>query len=201
MGGTGHFLYALAWLSFGLGHSLLAGAAAKRRLRPLLGPFYRAAYNLFAGVHLGMVWLGGGVVFGAAASFALPAWAGHGLTAVNVAGWLVFLVGLRQYDLGRLAGTRQIRDHFRGIEEAADEPLRSGGILRYIRHPLYSGAFLILWGRVGGEFELATAVWGSLYLLAGTACEERRLLALYGDAYGEYRRRVPAFIPWKGRAL
>ena len=196
MEATGHFLYALAWLSFGLGHSLLAGGA---RLRPVFGPFQRAAFNLIACVHLGVVWIGGWMVFGAAPAFALPAGAEHGLTAVYVAGWLVLLLGLREYDLGRLAGTRQIRNHFRGVEEVEDEPLRTGGLLGFVRHPLYGGAFLILWGRVGNEFDLATAVWGSLYLLVGTACEERRLMARYGEAYGEYRRRVPAFIPWKGR--
>jgi methanethiol S-methyltransferase len=197
MGASGHFFYALAWLSFGLGHSLLAGS----RLRPLLGSFQRAAFNGIACAHLAVVWIGGWVVFGGGASFAPPAWAGYGLTAVYVAGWLVLLIGLREYDLGRFAGTRQIRNHFRGVEEAEDEPLRTSGLLRAIRHPLYGGAFLILWGRVASEFDLATAVWGSLYLLAGAACEERRLLALYGNAYAEYRRRVPAFIPWKGRAI
>lgn len=196
MEATGHFLYALAWLSFGLGHSFLAGG----RLRPLLGPFQRAAYNIFACVHLGLVWGGGSVLLGEGMHFAFSPSIGHGLTAVYVAGWLVMLIGLTEYDLGRFAGTRQIRNHFRGIEEAEDEPLRTGGLLRFVRHPLYSGAFLILWGRVSNEFDLATAVWGSLYLLAGTVCEERRLLARYGDAYGAYRRRVRAFIPRKGRA-
>lgn len=49
------------------------------------------------------------------------------------------------------------------------------------------------------EFALATAVWGSVYLLIGALYEERRLADRYGDAYVEYRRRVPAFIPWRGR--
>ena len=33
-----HALYALAWFSFGLGHSLLAGTRAKDLLAPALGP-------------------------------------------------------------------------------------------------------------------------------------------------------------------
>jgi protein-S-isoprenylcysteine O-methyltransferase Ste14 len=88
-----------------------------------------------------------------------------------------------------------------GIDESDDEPLRLDGLHRFVRHPLYTGVFLILWGRVDGDFELATAVWGSLYLLIGTWFEERRLVKLYDGSYVDYRRRVPAFIPWRGRAL
>jgi protein-S-isoprenylcysteine O-methyltransferase Ste14 len=152
-------------------------------------------------LHLALVWSVGAWVFAASGAFALPPYVGPAMTGVSVAGWLVLLVGLRGYDLGRLAGTRQIRNRRAGIDAPEDEPLRREGLHRYVRHPLYTGGFLILWGRVDGEFELATAVWGSVYLLIGTWFEERRLKRLYGPAYADYRRRVPAFIPWKGRAI
>ena len=58
----------------------------------------------------------------------------------------------------------------------------------------------MLWGLVDGEFALATALWASAYFWLGSRYEERRLVARYGDAYRDYRNRVPAFIPWKGRA-
>jgi len=59
----------------------------------------------------------------------------------------------------------------------------------------------MLWGRVAGELDLATAQWGSLYLLVGTWFKERRLLKLYGTEYADYRHHIPAFIPWKSRAF
>ena len=196
-----HLWHALAWLSFGFGHSLLARDAVKARLRPLLGAFYRLTYNSVSVLHLGLVWAVGWLMFSGHGRFDLPPWIEAALWALNVAGWLLLFIGLAGYDLGRMAGTRQIRNHLRGIEEPEDEPLRRDGLHRYIRHPLYSAGFLILWGRTLGEFELATAIWGSLYLLVGAAFEERGLLRLYGMDYADYRRRVPAFIPWKGRAL
>ncbi|MBE9553479.1 MAG: isoprenylcysteine carboxylmethyltransferase family protein, partial [Proteobacteria bacterium] len=52
-------IYALAWFSFGLGHSLLAGTRAKDLLAPALGPYYRIAYNALAGIHIAAVWLAG----------------------------------------------------------------------------------------------------------------------------------------------
>ena len=81
-----------------------------------------------------------------------------------------------------------------------DEGLRIDGLHRYVRHPLYSGLFLMLWGHAQTEFALATAFWGSVYLVIGTLFEERRLIARYGQAYAAYRSRVPAFVPWRGKS-
>jgi len=196
-----HLVYAIAWLSFGLGHSLLAGEAVKARLRPSLGAGYRLAYNGFAVVHLGAIYAIGVWAVGEAGDFALPPAVDGAMTAVSVVGWLVLIIGLRGYDLGRLGGLRQLRNARYGIEEPEDEPLRRDGLHRYVRHPLYTGALLILWGYADDPLALATAVWGSSYLLIGTWVEERRLVRLYGDAYRDYRRRVPAFLPWRGRAI
>lgn len=195
-----HLVNALAWLSFGGVHSLLAGDWSKRHLRPILGASYRLSYNAFATVHLMLIWWLGHMMFKDETPFGFPVEFQRLLLAVYVCGWLIMLVGMRGYDLGRLAGIRQILDSLRGVQDTDDEPLRLDGLHRYVRHPLYTAGFLILWGRVTGEFDLATALWGSLYLLIGTWFEERRLVRLYGAEYAEYRRRVPAFFPWKGRA-
>lgn len=193
--GTAHLLYALAWLSFGLGHSVLATAAARRRLR-VLGRCYRLAYNGFALAHFAAVGAVGAVLLGDAPPLPLPDGLRAALGAVHLVGWGVLLLALRYYDLGRLAGTAQIR----GVPDE-DEPLRLDGPHRWVRHPLYAGAYLILWGAAQTPLGLATAVWGSLYLMAGTWFEERKLLARYGTAYADYRRRVPAVVPWRGRVL
>ncbi|MCK5273534.1 MAG: isoprenylcysteine carboxylmethyltransferase family protein [Alphaproteobacteria bacterium] len=196
-----HVIYALAWLSFGLGHSLLAGTRAKELLAPALGPYYRIAYNLLAGIHLSAVWLVGGWAFAGAAPFALSGAARAGLTGLSILGVVILLLALRGYDLGRLAGTAQIRAHRRGTAEPEDEPLRTDGFHAWVRHPLYAGAYMILWGNAQDRLGLAMAIWGSAYLAVGTMFEERRLLKLYGEAYRSYRARVPAVFPWRGKAL
>jgi protein-S-isoprenylcysteine O-methyltransferase Ste14 len=196
-----HLVYALAWASFGLVHSLLARPSAKARLRPLLGPWYRLAYNGLATVHVAVVWAVGWSALAGAGALGLPPWTRGLLMAVEIAGWLLMAVALTGYDLGRLGGLAQIRHHRRGIALPEDEPLRTDGLHRFVRHPVYTAGFLILWGRIGDEFDLATAVWGSLYLAIGAVFEERWLLVHYGAAYAAYRRRVPAFVPWKGRAV
>jgi protein-S-isoprenylcysteine O-methyltransferase Ste14 len=196
-----HFMYALAWGTFGLGHSLLAGARAKALFMPALGAWYRLTYNLFAALHIGGVWLLGRWLLGDAASFALPGAARAGLTGLLVLGVLVLLLALRGYDLGRLAGVTQLRNHRRGTPEPEDEPLRTDGMHAWVRHPLYGGVYLILWGNAQDPFALATAIWASAYLAIGTWFEERRLLELYGEDYRRYREKVPAVFPWRGRAL
>jgi methanethiol S-methyltransferase len=186
-------LYALAWLLFGTLHSGLAAPRVKALLAPLLGRRQRIAYNGVAVASFVMVGWVGAATLGSYPAFALPAPMVAALAAVHVAGWLILLWSARFYDLGRLTGTRQLKG------EADDESLRLDGPHAFVRHPIYAGAYLILWGGAVAPLGLASAVWGSLYLAIGTALEERKLLALYGEAYAEYRRRVPALVPWKGR--
>lgn len=188
-----HVAYALAWAFFALGHSGLAAPMVKRRLAPLLGRFQRLTYNMVAVTQFVLVGWVGAATLGDEPAFALPSWASGLLVAIHIVGWTVLLGAARFYDLGRLAGTAQLR----GVSE--DEVLRLDGPHAWVRHPLYAGGYLILWGAAISPLGLATAIWGSLYLAAGTWFEERKLLARYGEGYAAYRRRVPALVPWKGR--
>ena len=178
----------MAWLGFGLSHSLLAG-------RDLGGRWSRIVYNLIALAAFAAVGSVGAATLADQPAFDLPGWGRIALGTVHLGGWTVMLLAARFYDLGRLGGLSQLRHP----EAPADEGLRQDGPHAWVRHPLYSGAFLILWGAALSPLGLATALWGSLYLLIGTWCEERRLLARYGDGYAAYRTRVPAFVPWRGR--
>lgn len=173
---------------------MLAADSVKSRLA--FGRYHRLAYNGFAIFHLGIVWWFGRAWLAGAPPLGLPSGAAHIGDGATVLGLVIIAVALGGYDRGRFVGTTQIR----APGEEPDEGLKTGGLLRYVRHPLYSGLFLVLWGHAQTEFALATALWGSLYLLIGAMYEERRLVARYGAAYVAYRQRVPAFIPWRGRA-
>lgn len=175
-------------------HSVLAADSIKSRLA--LGRYHRLIYNGFALLHIGVVWWFGRIWLADAPPLGVPAGVAVIGDIVTGLGLAIIAVALMGYDRGRFLGTTQIRSP----EDAPDEGLKTGGLLRYVRHPLYSGLFLVLWGHAQTEFSLATAVWGSIYLLIGAMYEERRLTDRYGDAYVIYRRRVPAFVPWRGRA-
>lgn len=195
-----HLIYALAWLGFGAVHSALAGARAKARLGRWLGPAYRLTYNILSGVLLGAVWLTGRALGAHAAPFALPGWAEAAMSLLALAGGLLIIHAARGYDLGRFSGVWHVRHKVPLDVAEADEPLVTDALHRYVRHPIYSAAFLILWGLVRDPLSLATALWASAYLIVGTRFEERALRRRYGAAYAAYQRRVPAFIPWRGRA-
>jgi protein-S-isoprenylcysteine O-methyltransferase Ste14 len=194
-------VYALAWLSFGAGHSLLAGARAKQGLARFLGAYTRLSYNLFALFHIAAVWVLGLAALGGVPAYALTPTVENALLGVSILGLVVLVLALREYDLGLFSGLSQIRTHRRGGpapgKEPEAEPLVTSGMHRFVRHPLYLGVYLILWAGAQDDFGLATAVWGSVYLALGTHFEERKLLALYGNDYRDYRDRVPALIPWK----
>jgi protein-S-isoprenylcysteine O-methyltransferase Ste14 len=198
-----NIIYGLAWLSFGLGHSILASANTKNYLAVTLGPYYRLAYNVFASLHIAAVWMIGKFGFAGISSFTISPSVQIVFWVLTILGGVILLAALRSYDLGRLAGTTQIKNHKAGLEEPEDEPLNTTGMHAYIRHPLYAGAYFLLWGRAFDEFGIATAIWGSIYLGIGTYFEERRLIALRGEAYNIYRQKVPAIIPsifpWRGR--
>ena len=196
----GHAAYAAAWVGFGVGHSVLAADSVKRRLKPRLGAWYRAVYNLVATVHLAAV-LGLGYWLIDDAGFGRP-WPLAGAQIVlAAAGLLLFLDALRLYELARLGGIFQLFQARRGRDEPDDEPLRTDGWHRYVRHPLYLAGLMMLWGAARSELGLATALWASLYLIIGARFEERALLRRYGQAYADYRDRVPALFPWKGKAI
>ncbi len=193
-----HLIYGLGWLSFGLVHSLLATAAVKGRLQPVFGAASRLAYNMFAFLHIAAVWVFGLVMLDAT-PFAMEPGIGHALTAVRWLGVVVLLLALSEYDLGRFSGLSQIRAQRLGQPDPGDEELITQGLHRFVRHPLYLGAHMILWGGATDGFGLVTAAWGWLYLVIGARFEEKTLSALHGEAYEDYRRRVPALIPRLGR--
>ena len=194
------FVYALLWISFGLVHSLLARASAKRILQPLFGYAYRISYNLFSALHIGLVIIVGEIVLGSnSVVFEIGNELAFVATTAQWSGIIVIIFSLTQYDLGRFSGITQV---FRGSDLSADtEPLHTTGMHGYVRHPLYLGAYLYLLGGATSEFGMQTALWGCLYLLVGTWFEERGLVAQYGRAYEEYKQNVPAIIPFKGRAI
>ncbi|MGF1606397.1 MAG: methyltransferase family protein [Rhodothalassiaceae bacterium] len=188
---TEHLLYALLWLSFGAGHSVLARPSIKARLIPLLGRRYRLVYNLLALGHIALVLGLGRICLAAERVWLVPAgWPRLALAALSLAGLIVLILALRRYDLDDFSGLA----HLKGRPPDA-APLQLSGLHARVRHPLYTGLFMLLWGQAVDAFGLATAIWGSLYLLIGTWLEERALVARFGAAYQDYRRRVPAFIP------
>lgn len=81
-----------------------------------------------------------------------------------------------------------------------DQDLAQSGLYRYVRHPSYTGAFMV-WGGLG--LSLTNGV--SLLILFAAAAlayglrvftEEAALTAAFGERYRAYARRTHRFVPW-----
>ena len=87
---------------------------------------------------------------------------------------------------------------FLGLKKEQKSELQIRGILKYVRHPIYSGTILILIGFWFFNPTLATTftcLIALVYLPAGIWLEEKSLIKEFGDAYRDYKRKVPSLIP------
>jgi len=81
--------------------------------------------------------------------------------------------------------------------------LATDGLYGIVRHPQYTGLFLGLFGE--GVVHWPTLFSVGLFPLIVLAYvllarkEERRMVEEFGEAYRVYQRRVPMFIPLRGR--
>ncbi|MDD2877846.1 MAG: isoprenylcysteine carboxylmethyltransferase family protein [Acidiphilium sp.] len=197
-------VYGLLWLSFGIGHTSLASPERRARVAVLAGPAGRLTYNLIAIVHLAIVLGIGAMLFRGTARFSIAIPVHILMLAMAIAGVAILVIAGRSYDLGRFAGSTQWRMGGRlgaGETELPIEPLATGGMNAVVRHPLYLGLLLLMFGISTTPFMLATSVAATIYILIGIHFEERKLLRLYGDDYARYRAKVPMLLPLPRAAM
>jgi methanethiol S-methyltransferase len=192
-----HVILALLWIGFGVLHSLLAGLNIKRRFAtrfPKQAKHYRLLYTLFAFLTFGLV-LWYQLQLRSLFVYQRNLFTNSlGAVAVLV-GVVIMVICIKKYFLS-LSGLKSL------FQERPTHKLMMGGIHRYVRHPLYLGTFLAIWGAfllypLLSLFIANIAI--TVYTLFGISLEERKLLAEFGDAYTTYRKTVPKLVPTFGR--
>jgi protein-S-isoprenylcysteine O-methyltransferase Ste14 len=191
----------LTWAAYGAIHSALASLTLKRAVErrwPDAMRAYRLTFNVLAVVLLmPPVWMafawGGPLLWRWTGAWA---WAANGLALAAVAG---FVWTARHYAMDSFSGLAQWRGRDAAVEDG--EPLHISPIHRYVRHPWYFFGLVILWTRDMDEARLVSALCITSYLWIGSLLEDRKLVALHGDAYARYRRRVGGLLPLPGRRL
>ena len=98
------------------------------------------------------------------------------------------------------SGASLVADGWRRVHLARREGrLATEGAYARVRHPQYTGLFLIVFGEGIVHWPTIFSVIAfPVIVVAYTMLarkEERRMLAEHGDEYREYQRRVPMFIP------
>ena len=160
---------------------------------------YRLLYNLLAVVSLLPVLIAGSMVLPHTILWELS-WPLNWLfVAIQLLGLSGLLVSLWQTDIMRFAGLGQFVRYLRGKVDVNPEPvLITGGAYKLVRHPLYFFSLLVLWFVPTMTVSLLLFnVAATIYFWVGSGYEERRLLAVFGEQYDTYRKRVPRLLPVK----
>ena len=189
-------VYALQWLGFGLGHSLLTTPSVKTRLSRITGRGYRLIYNIISVIHLLIVLRYGQAHLSSAhyAVFESNTYS-FAMSGISFVGCIIMVWALSLYDLGTFSGLSQLRAN--RSTPPVQQPLNTQGLLSWVRHPLYLGTLLFLWGRATHDVGLLTAGFASVYLFVGIYFEETKLVREFGDDYRDYKKQVSMLVPIK----
>lgn len=72
----------------------------------------------------------------------------------------------------------------------------TGGLYRWVRHPLYTAGLVFIWLTPVMTVNLLVLNIGlTIYLVVGAIFEERKLVREFGAAYRDYQENVPMLIP------
>lgn len=184
-----YILLFLGWATYGLIHSALATTSVKAtifRLTKISASSYRLFYNLIA--LLSIVPL---IYFGFCNSSKVL-YLSHSYS--NLISILVMAFGL-------LIMGMVMKKYFRemsGLQETSTQVLYVNGLHRFVRHPLYTGTFLLLIGIFIYRPQinvLISVIAIILYTIFAVRWEERKLLFNLGEQYKIYCQSTPRFIP------
>ena len=179
---------------YGAIHSIMAATSFKQLVTQVFGAsakrYYRLMFSVFSAILLLPV-------------LALPVLIPD-RTLYTITSPFVYLTGAMQVlSVGLLVysvlqtGALQ----FIGLPQAlglnTTDRLNTGGLYRFVRHPLYTFSILFLWLTPIMTRNLAL-LYGSftLYFLVGAVFEERKLLEQFGETYRQYRDKTPFIIPF-----
>lgn len=179
----------LLFTVFALHHSVFARTGVKQLVRRWIPPaLERATYTLAASVLFALVcWLWLPVPGRAWRLDGAWRWLGYGVQAAGIG---VTFLGSRALDVLDLAGVRQV------VRPSTPHvALVTSGVFGLVRHPLYFGWTLLVFGAPDMTYtRLVFAVVSTLYLIIAIPFEERSLVETFGPAYASYQQKVRSRI-------
>lgn len=108
-----------------------------------------------------------------------------------------FLWSLKYYDGSEFLGFRQLSQRITSVDD--QERFQLSPLHRWVRHPWYFFALLLIWTRDMNAALLISSCMITGYFVIGSRLEERKLIRYHGQRYRRYRQLVPGLVPlpWK----
>ncbi len=189
-----HVFLALSWIVFCVVHSLFAAHSFKQKIElsfPGLNKYYRFAYTIFAFVSLIAVLIYQ-IKLSSPLLYVPEIWIQIIGYSLMIIGAVIMLICIKKYFLS-LSGIKSLF-----ANKVVQNNLRIDGIHKFVRHPLYLGTFLFIWGGFIVFPYLSLLISVSIitiYTLIGIRFEEKKLLIEFGEAYKNYMRNTPMILP------
>lgn len=188
-----HIFLGIGWILFCILHSVLASLWFKNRMQLWLGKsfvYYRAFYSSFALVTFGIIILQ--QVATSSPYLFVP------MRILEFIGGLIGFVGLCAMSVSLSKYIFNIYGFNRLFGKKNEPILIEKGIHSIVRHPLYFGTFLLIWG-VWLIYPWISLLISNLiitiYTLIGIQLEEKKLELEFGEKYVNYKKRTPMIIP------
>jgi protein-S-isoprenylcysteine O-methyltransferase Ste14 len=188
-----HWLLVFLWILYALIHSLLAAAKVKlvfEKVSRRFFRYYRLAYTILATATLLFI-LYFQYSFSSPALINPKALRYISLVIFLLPGLIIMMISILKY-FKLLSGVRTL------YQAKPSKELRQEGIHNYVRHPLYLGTLLFIWGLFfifPVLNNLIAVVIITVYVLIGIRLEEKKLLIEFGNLYADYISRVPMLVP------
>ncbi|HES59770.1 MAG TPA: hypothetical protein ENO18_04990 [Caldithrix sp.] len=188
----------ILWCSI---HSLLISTSVTNYLENKTGQyfkFYRLFFNLISLVALIPVLLYSYQIKGQL----IYTWEGYLIIIqfiLFMIAFILFLTGARKYDMMQFLGIRQIQSGQSHTPLTESGKIDMSGVLGITRHPWYLGSIIIIWV-INKHIYISTLIINcilTIYLIAGTYLEERKLRDICGERYRSYQKKVSMLIPFK----
>ena len=190
------FLFSISLVAYFALHSFLAAKVVKDWLteRIISPKLYRLFFNALAiGLFLVVGWYYLSLEKHLLLNNDWLKWPGGVLL---LAGLVWVIKALRGYGIGEFIGVDQLKNEHQSIHIE----MKINGLNAQVRHPLYFGTMLSLWGVFfifPNDAALVVAAISTLYIIIGAKLEERKLEQQFGDAYRLYRKHVPMLVPFR----
>lgn len=187
-----HYILILIWIAYYVLHSALAATSVKIFFKDKVHfqRYYRLSYTILVTILLaGILWYQYSIE--SPLLWNIPLLKIPAILLLIIPGSIVGFISIKKY-FALLSGIRAV------YEKAPAHELKINGIHRFVRHPLYTGTIMVVWGFYfvfPYLNNLIAVVLLTLYVIVGIRFEEKKLIAEFGHQYVDYMKKVPSLVP------